>query len=309
MVAAERALQIVDAQTRTLSVAQPGPRLGLPTPSEMESLKAYGQVAIASGMAPKHIDKWETAVVIMRYGHQLGVDEFTALQNMYVIGGKPSMMASLMHAMILRDHGDDAIHVTVSSAERCELVCKRRSASQSTLVVYTMAEANAAGLPTSNAVWKKYPVDMLFARAISRAGRQVFRDTTMGLYTPEEIGGNVVEAQGEIIETTGSVTHPVDIASAPERDKASDAQLDEMKALARQLGLTTNGQIKQRIGAALADITAADAQIAIDSMRAELSEIVESEANEYQGDENEIIDVESRELDGMPTDIADKYTS
>jgi len=187
-----------------------GPRLSLPTAQELAALQQYGDILIKSGLCPAHIKTWQAAVVIMRFGHQLGVDEFTALQNLYTIGGKVAAFASLQHALILRDHGDNAILVGEMSAERCALSCRRRGQDQPTTITYTFAEAKQAGLVTSNPTWGKYPADMLFARAISRAGRVLFRDSTLGTYTPEEIGGNVVEVDGRVMEfapVVNVVTH------------------------------------------------------------------------------------------------------
>jgi hypothetical protein len=304
---AERSLQVVERTDRPMAVAQPGPRLGLPTPSELEALKAYGQLAIASGMAPKHIDKWETAVVIMRYAHQLGVDEFTGLQNMWVIGGKPSMMASLQHALILRDHGDDAIHVRVSNADTCELVCKRRTASQPSLVKYTMAEAVAANLPTTNGTWKKYPADMLFARAISRAGRQIFRDTTMGLYVPEEIGGTVIEAHGEIIEAPDlagpQAIHEVTGGyAAVLSGKATKEQLQEIAALGESLGLDKAG-IRARLGKEGKHLTGEEAQKAIYAFKLDAQgQPVTEPDDDYEDDEDLDALAAQSTLGNMPAD-------
>lgn len=176
-----------------------GPRLGLPTPEEINSLMAYGSIIVKSGMAPAHIKTPEAAIVVMRYGHQLGIDEFTALQNMYVINGKPTGMASLLHSLILRDHGGDAVQILKMDATACILSCKRRDSSHRTEISYTWDEADRAGLTKKNPVWNQYPADMLFARCISRAGRAVFRDSTMGMYTPEELGGEVIEVSGEVV--------------------------------------------------------------------------------------------------------------
>ena len=166
---------------------------------------------VKSGMVPAHIKTPEAAIVVMRYGHQLGIDDFTAMQNMFVVGGKPSAFASLLHSLILRDHGGDAIRIEESTATVTRLSCKRRDGTHRTTITYTIEEARAAGLKDGN--WAKYPTDMLFARCISRAGRQIFRDSTMGLYTPEEIGGTIIEAEGEVIETGMSSPNPNRLAN------------------------------------------------------------------------------------------------
>lgn len=176
-----------------------GPRLGLPTRDELAILREYGDIVVKSGMAPAHIKTAEAAIVVMRYGAQLGIDEFTALQNMYIIGGKPAAYARLIQSLILRDHGGDAIQIIESTAARCALSCRRRDTGYITEVAYTIDEARQAGIVDTNKVWKQYPKDMLFARAISRAGRQIYMDSTLGMYVPEEIGGDVVEIAGEVI--------------------------------------------------------------------------------------------------------------
>lgn len=194
----ETQLQVV--QPTPIQAAPRGPRLGLPTQAELSALMAYGEVMIKSGMAPAHIKTAEAALVVMRYGHQLGIDEFTALQNMYVIGGKPAAFAGLLHSLILRDHGGGAIAVREFTAERVTIECRRRDTGQTATVSYTFKEAEQAGITKTNPQWAKYPADMLFARCISRAGRQLFRDSTMGMYVPEELGGNAIEVNGEVVE-------------------------------------------------------------------------------------------------------------
>ena len=270
-------------------VSLPGPRLSLPTMQELESLKTYGELVVASGLAPKHIDKWETAVVVMRYGHQLGVDEFTALQNMLVIDGKPSMNASLMHSLIMRDHGPDAVLVLESTETICQLVCRRRGSKVSSTVEYTIQEAEKAGLVNKPGprggpgVWKAYPKDMLFARAISRAGRQVFRDTTMGLYTPEELGGNVIDVHGEIVdvearEQTAHIRelrdeHEAEKATAVAHDntaKATKEQLQNILDLGHALGMSDE-KVAEYCGKPGKDLTAAEAE----QIRKELNDDLE----------------------------------
>jgi hypothetical protein len=183
----------------------PMARLSLPTTAEIQALTQYAQIVMKSGIAPGHFKNPEAVLVVMRYGHQLGIDEFTALQNMFVIGGKPTMMASLMHGLILRDHGPNAIHIKQQDEKACVLSCRPKGADTATEIGFTMQEAVNAGLTTKNQNWKTYPSDMLFSRAVSRAARRVFRDTTLGMYTPEELDANMVEVDGEIIGTVSIV--------------------------------------------------------------------------------------------------------
>lgn len=196
----ESALEVV--RPTPLPTPIRGPRLGLPTKDELDALMAYGNVIVKSGMAPDHIKTAEAAIVAMRYGHQLGIDEFTALQNMYIQNGKPTALASLLHSLILRDHGGDAIQIAESSAERCVLRCRRRDSSLVTEISYTIEEAKAAGLLEKKGPWQQYRQDMLFARCISRAGRMLYRDSTLGMYTPEELGSGYIEVQGEVIDVS-----------------------------------------------------------------------------------------------------------
>ena len=64
---------------------------------------------------------------------------------------------------------------------------------------FSIEDAKRANL--TGMAWTKYPAAMLRARAISAGARAVFPDCIMGCYTPEEMGANIIEVEGEIIET------------------------------------------------------------------------------------------------------------
>lgn len=284
-----------------------GPRLGLPTHDELALLREYGEIIVKSGMAPAHIKTAEAAIVVMRYGAQLGVDEFTALQNMYVIGGKPAAMAKLLHSLILRDHGGDAVQIVETNAERCVLRCKRRDTSNVTEVAYTYAEAEAAGLPKKNAVWLQYPADMLFARAISRAGRQVYMDSTLGMYVPEEIGGDVIEVAGEVISARVA-DDPTDFASTRGRRMPAEPpsnKLARLHAVGAERGLDHDAlhrvtRFKLPQVESMAQLTEAMAS----DLAAELETAADADVKFWAIDwEQEIADAEQRGMDGL-NDIA-----
>lgn len=233
----------------------PGARLPLPTAAELQALTQYANIVLKSGIAPAHFKAPEAVLVVMRYGHQLGIDEFTALQNMFVIGGKPTMMASLMHGLILREHGPNAIQIEQQDERACVLICRPRGANVQTRISFTMAEADKAGLPNKNTNWKTYPTDMLFSRAVSRAARRVFRDTTLGMYTPEELDANVIEVDGEIIVPSHAVVDVIKGEILTEHDVTEVVEESFDERLWQATGLTGRAQ-KEALAPILAEVVA-----------------------------------------------------
>lgn len=152
-------------------------------------------------------------------GREMGYGPFASVQGIHIIQGKPSVSANLMAAAVkasgrydyrVRSMGDDAVAVEFFEVENG----KRESLGVST---FTMKEATAAGL-TSNPTWKKFPRNMMFARALSNGVRWYCPDVFNGnaVYVPEELGasvdgdGNVIDvdyrqvdkATGEVLSTT-----------------------------------------------------------------------------------------------------------
>lgn len=269
----ESGLQVV----QPTAIANRGPRLGLPTQDEITALLRYGDIMVKSGMVPKHIATPEAAIVVMRYGHQLGVDEFTALQHMYVIGGKPAADASLLQSVMQRDHGGNAVRLKKFTAEEVVIECRRRDTGETAEVSYTWEEAERAGLPKANPTWLKYPADMLFARCISRAGRQVFRDSTMGMYTPEEIGGNYIEVniqsgEPELIEVAGPASQPKEAQPA-----ANPNRLARLHAIGGERGLDHDALHRiamHKIGRSLGD------RVLTDTMLRDFENLIETSSDE-----------------------------
>jgi hypothetical protein len=56
-------------------------------------------------------------------------------------------------------------------------------------LTFTFADAQKAGLVTTNSGWAKHPADMVSKTASSKLCRQVYADVTFGLYSAEELGG------------------------------------------------------------------------------------------------------------------------
>jgi hypothetical protein len=131
-----------------------------------------------------------TAAVLQ--GITLGLDPLTALQQIYVIHGRPGMYAEAMVALV-KAHGHDIWTEDLSDSRA--VVCGRRSGSQFTeRVTVTMDQAKKAGW-TSNQAYTKTPQDMLYARASGRVAKRVAPDVLLGIASVEEIQDTIqVEA-------------------------------------------------------------------------------------------------------------------
>jgi hypothetical protein len=210
---------------RTALVAHPAPTqlrakplVGLPSPEEWALLKELGTAYVESGLLPDHIKTWQAVVVTIRFGQQLGIDEWTALQDIYMVKGKPCCNSGLMHALILRDHGDDAIVPVAVTPQAATVRYKRRGWREHREHTFAIGQAETAGLIQRGSNWEKWPGQMCFARCVSQAARMAFQDTIKGMYLPDELGAPVtVTAEGIVVydPPAGHVSATSQPAAAP----------------------------------------------------------------------------------------------
>jgi len=130
------------------------------------------QVAIANA----------TAAVLQ--GITLGLDPMTALQQIYIVKGRPGMYARIKVAL-LQAHGHEVW--TEDLSDHRAVVCgRRRGTDYVERVTVSMDQARKAGW-TSNDAYAKTPQDMLYARAAGRVCDRVGADVLMGIASVEEM--------------------------------------------------------------------------------------------------------------------------
>jgi hypothetical protein len=121
-------------------------------------------------------------------GRELGIGPMTALRQLHVIKGAPSMSALLMRALI-QSHGH-RIRVVESTSTRCTMTGRRAdddASDEPVKVTYTLDDARLAGLAKLDQ-WQKRPRAMLLARATGELARSTFADVIVGIpYTSEEL--------------------------------------------------------------------------------------------------------------------------
>lgn len=173
----------------------------LPDAQSWATTISIAETLVKSGVLPAHIKSPQAAVAIIQQGLELGIAPMTALRGMFVIHGKVGLYSDLMLGLIYRDIGDNAIRVVETTSAQCTVAYQRPGWDRPATLTFTMDDAERAGLSKDNPAWKKYPAQMLRARAISAAARLGFPDLMSGMYTPEELGATV-DADGTVIDVT-----------------------------------------------------------------------------------------------------------
>lgn len=131
------------------------------------------------------------AVVAILYGRELGFEPMTSLQNIFIVNNRPCMYAEAMHALVKASPVCEYMHSEVFGNPKDETIgvrvtSKRKGVKKKDVSEFTAFDAIKAGL-WNGQTWKKYPVRMLTARAISFHVRDNFPDVTKGIKTVEEV--------------------------------------------------------------------------------------------------------------------------
>lgn len=186
--------------------------LAIIQPDELDTIQRTGRILAASGYfdgkgeSPQAIAMMATKILA---GRELGFGPFASVNGIHIINGKPSVGANLM-ATAVKASGRYTYKVRELSAKVCRLEFFERVGENwetAGISEYTIEEAPAD--LKAKPVWKAYPKNMLFARAISNGVRWFAPDVFGGnaIYVPEELGAEV-DSEGDVIETTSRIVEP-----------------------------------------------------------------------------------------------------
>lgn len=152
-------------------------------PNNQDELERTAKMMAASGFFDDAKQAAQACVKIQA-GLEMGIKPVQAMTAIHVIKGKVSIGANLVAAMLkragynykVRWHGNEAIEIVFYDPSKEEL-------GNST---FSMEDAHQAGL-LGNPTWKKFPRNMLFARAMMNGARWYAPDVALGIYDPDEL--------------------------------------------------------------------------------------------------------------------------
>jgi hypothetical protein len=188
------------------------------TDSWADMLPAVGDLAgkiSTTNFVPKGLrgKPAEIAACILT-GREVGIGPMEALAKIHVIDGRPAMSAELMRSLVMRD-GHEIAYPTLTD-DKVTAKGKRAGSDTWTEVTWTIKDAQRIGVAGRD-TWKKYPRQMLSARATSELCRLLFPDALGGIsYTPEELGDEEAPATKTAVKrSTGRTSEAPPIPQEP----------------------------------------------------------------------------------------------
>lgn len=145
----------------------------------------------------------EAVAAAILYGRELDMAPMTALQQVYMVEGRPTLAAEHLRAMVFAAGHEIAFVETTGS--QCTVKGRRKNSDMWTTVVWSLAMAQAAGL-TGKKNWQRYPRQMLVARATAELCREIFPDVTHGIPATEEFEDGGETPAGTAAPATGKTT-------------------------------------------------------------------------------------------------------
>lgn len=197
----------------------------------MAQIKSVGQVMAMSGMFPDIAKDGAKAFVKILAGQEMGIPPFEAMGGISIIQGKATVGGNLMAAKVKASPKYD-YKIKERTNKGCSIeFFELNGAGRVSLGIETFDEddAKAAQLAGKD-MWKKYPKNMYFNRAISN-GVRTFCPDVLGagpVYTPEEMGAVVDEEGNAVIEAGMTYSQDKPAAALPEiTEDPKPAEADE----------------------------------------------------------------------------------
>ena len=192
----------------------------------MDAASRLAGALCGTDMVPKQYrGKPDDGAAAILYGAELGMNATQALQNVMVINGKPGVEARTMVALLAKQ---GYLVETVESSDTSVTVRGTAPNGHEETSTWTIDRAAQAGY-TSNALYKKIPQQMLYAKAATEVCRKIAPHVLMGIaYSTEELrleGAVKATAVRRDRPSRGSAGLRAAIEK-PERD-VQDADLEE----------------------------------------------------------------------------------
>lgn len=195
---------------------------GIPGKDEFLALAMQARVMSMSGIVPKALQgKPADTFVVLLTGRDLGIPITSAIRQIHVIDGQPSLAPKLLNARIRKMGLGKIIPGERTERQAAAIAIGPDGTPLGPPTVFTWEMAQQAGLVMADCTptvhtpkclnhrtshwdrcrqgYRTYPTRMLWWRAAGWAAEDYFPEASLGLYSPEELGA-VVDVDGVPID-------------------------------------------------------------------------------------------------------------
>jgi hypothetical protein len=158
--------------------------------ASLEEAFRFSNAVVASGFAPKGMERPESVLVAIQLGAEIGLSPMAALQNTAIINGRPAIYGDAALALVrssglLVSYKEEEIGEPGADTHGYRVTAVRKG-DQSAVETFTVSDAKKAKLWGKAGPWSDYPKRMLRFRARGYVLRDLFGDILKGLRTVEE---------------------------------------------------------------------------------------------------------------------------
>lgn len=219
---------------------------------EWEMIKEQASMLVASGILPNWIDKPEKAIAVALKGREMGVPMMQAFSHIFMVNGRCGVSSELQVAQIYKNCPGAKIEILESTDKIARVRASRPAEGEGTVFIFSIEDAQVAGLQAKSGPWRQYPKIMLLWRCLSMMARTKFPDAILGAsHTPEELGAEI-DAAGQVLSLPSEdKTPPVVIRDEkPAVPATLITKVEPVAAEGPKADLVTIGDIKKMFAAA-----------------------------------------------------------
>lgn len=197
----------------------------IPKNEELNALQLMSKAALNSKFY-NNLGGEAGILSIMLLARELNIPPMQALSGgIWNIQGKVEMSARMMN-MKIRQAGHK-LKVTMADTS-CEVVGERKDTGETFTATFTLKDAERAGC-LNKTVWKQYPREMFFARALSLCARVLFPDVIGNCYVEGEIDVTPVKnLSNQFVEKTVEVSPAKSKEVIAEKVYITEEQYEEL---------------------------------------------------------------------------------
>lgn len=201
-----------------------------PTREEWETMSIIAKTFKDGGIMPSSIDTIPKMVVVLQAGKDMGLSPIESFNSFYFVNGKIAMYGEAVPSQIIR--AGHTIRWGECTAHTATVTVTRGDNGESMTNTLTWQQATDRGY-TRNAIWSRFPENMLKWRVLSMTAKFIVPDALKGIAIKEDVESEAAtkESRFHDAETETRVTAESEDGTYNVRQGLEEALATEQQTL------------------------------------------------------------------------------